>query len=96
MAEHDTKRAQDIVLQISRGGGGGGTMNYNALINKPKINGVELVEDKSLEELGVEEMTNADILETFKRVFEYRSKRPCLTISTKESTMKDCSSCCNF
>lgn len=69
MAEHDTKRAQDIVLQISRGGGGGGTMNYNALTNKPKINGVELVGNKSFEELGVETLTNQQIFDIYNRVF---------------------------
>lgn len=35
------------------GGGGGGTTNYNMLLNKPKINGVELRGDKTLEELGI-------------------------------------------
>ena len=36
------------------GGGGDGTTDYNALKNKPKINGVELEGDKSLEDLGIE------------------------------------------
>lgn len=35
------------------GGGGGGTANYNALQNKPKINGVELIGDKSGDDLGL-------------------------------------------
>lgn len=35
------------------GGGGGGTTNYNALQNKPKINGVELIGDKSGDDLGL-------------------------------------------
>lgn len=34
-------------------GGGSGTSNYNSLANKPKINGVELVGDKTTEELGI-------------------------------------------
>ena len=33
------------------GGGGGGTSNYNALSNKPQVNGVELRGDKSTENL---------------------------------------------
>ena len=37
---------------IKKGGGGGGTDDYNVLINKPKINGVEIVGNKSLAELG--------------------------------------------
>ena len=32
----------------------GGTTNYNELSSKPKINGVELKGDKSLEELGID------------------------------------------
>lgn len=40
--------------QIGPGGGGtGGTSNYNDLENKPKINGVELAGEKSLEDIGV-------------------------------------------
>lgn len=35
------------------GGSGGGTNDYNALANKPKINGVELAGDKTGEELGI-------------------------------------------
>lgn len=34
-------------------GGGGGTTNYNSLTNKPSINGVELIGNKTLEQLGV-------------------------------------------
>ena len=35
--------------------GGGGTDNYNELINKPKINGTELVGDKTSQDLGLAE-----------------------------------------
>lgn len=34
------------------GGGGGGTDNYNELINKPKIGGVELTGNKTINDLG--------------------------------------------
>ena len=34
--------------------GGGGTTNYNALFNKPSINGVTLMGDKSAKELKLE------------------------------------------
>lgn len=47
------------VLEESGGGGGGeGTTNYNSLENKPKINGVELESDKTLEDLGINIPTN--------------------------------------
>lgn len=35
------------------GGGSGGTTNYNQLENKPKINGVALIGDKSAADLGI-------------------------------------------
>lgn len=34
-------------------GGGGGCCNYNELSNKPRINGVELIGNKTLDQLGV-------------------------------------------
>ena len=42
--------------------------DYEKLVNKPSINGVELVSDKSFEELGVSPMTNSEILEIIKLV----------------------------
>ena len=36
------------------GGGGGGTSDYSQLTNKPKINNVELSDDKSLDDLGIQ------------------------------------------
>lgn len=44
----------EVLLAIAKksgGGGGGGTTNYNALRNKPHINGIELSGDKSTEDL---------------------------------------------
>ena len=40
--------------------------DYEKLHNKPKINGVELVSDKSFEELGDHVLTNFEILELMK------------------------------
>ena len=45
----------DKTINIPTGGGEGGTSNYNALENKPKINGVELSGEKSLEDIGAVE-----------------------------------------
>ena len=42
----------------SIGGGSGGTSNYNALTNKPKINNVELKGNKSLNDLGIQPAGN--------------------------------------
>lgn len=35
--------------------------DYERLTNKPKINGVEVVSEKSIEDYGMEEMTNFEI-----------------------------------
>ena len=40
--------------------------DYEKLVNKPKINGVELVQDKSFEDLGDHVLTNFEILELMK------------------------------
>lgn len=40
--------------------------DYEKLNNKPKINGVELVQDKSFEDLGDHILTNFEILELMK------------------------------
>ena len=39
----------------------GGTKDYNRLNNKPQINDVELIGNKSFEDLGVESLTNIEI-----------------------------------
>ena len=39
--------------------------DYEKLIKKPRINEVELVGNKTLEELGIEERTNQDIDDMF-------------------------------
>ena len=41
--------------------GGGGTLNYNALINHPRIEGHELIGNKSFPELGLRNITQQDI-----------------------------------
>lgn len=51
-------------IEISSGGGGtGGTTDYDELVNHPKINGVELVGDKSTDELGINIPTKISDLE---------------------------------
>lgn len=39
----------------------GGTYDYNTLENRPRINGVELIGDKTNEELLIEALSNEDI-----------------------------------
>lgn len=62
-------KAQDVyailngkIKNSGSGGGGTGTTDYNDLINKPKVNGVELTGEKTLDDLGVaskEEINNS-------------------------------------
>ena len=46
------------------------TTNYNELINKPQINSVELIGNKSFEELGDHTLSNLEIKNIFNRVFK--------------------------
>ena len=46
------------------------TNNYNELINKPQINSVELMGNKSFEDLGDHLLTNLEIKAIFNRVFK--------------------------
>ena len=52
---NDTGVETDIELETN------GTNDYNDLVNKPSINGVELVGDKTTEELDILPLTNAEI-----------------------------------
>jgi hypothetical protein len=51
------------ILLARRMGGRGGTTNYNALSNKPKINSVELTGDKSSSDLGLQDVLTSAQLE---------------------------------
>ena len=51
----DTEIETDIELSTV------GTNDYNDLVNKPSINGVELVGDKTTEELDILPLTNDEI-----------------------------------
>lgn len=46
---------------ISATGGGGGTTDYTTLSNKPKINNVELSDNKSLSDLGIDVAISAEV-----------------------------------
>ena len=51
-----------IAAAIAKGsGGGGGTRSYNLLENKPKINNVELVGNKSLDDIGVSSAIQTEV-----------------------------------
>lgn len=64
----EIETVNEIVGEVSINTGGG-TLNYEYLYNKPKINNVELIQNKTLEDLGIQEkgeypsqsLSNSDI-----------------------------------
>jgi len=56
LADLTTTAKTNLVAAINEaaaGGGGGGTTDYNALSNKPQINGITLTGNKSFSDLGL-------------------------------------------
>lgn len=48
-----TGEFESILMGGTNGGGSGGTTDYNELSNKPKINGVTLTGNKTLNDIGI-------------------------------------------
>lgn len=44
--------------------------DYEKLVNRPSINGVELIKDKSFEDLGMSELTALDVYKILENVWE--------------------------
>lgn len=55
----------EVGFDESVGGAGGGTMNYNDLINKPQIEGVTLIGNKMFPDLNLDALTNTEIQTIF-------------------------------
>lgn len=72
----DIRRSKDLEINVNRGsaslelgvnqGGGAGTKNYEKLNNKPQINGVELIGNKTSEDLGI--VSEADLAEAIEQI----------------------------
>lgn len=60
MSEHAIR---EYLKTIGSGGGGPGTQDYEGLSNKPQIEGVTLVGDKSFSDLHFDALTNMEIEE---------------------------------
>ena len=54
---------ENNVISATGGGGSGGTTDYELLENKPQINGIELLGNKSLTDLGIDIPTKTSDLE---------------------------------
>ena len=96
-AGEDTDNAKYYKEQAAASGGGiGGTTDYTALSNKPKINGVELTGDKTSEDLGItggggngniltfeniQVATTSFVEDTTYEEFGYRADIPCVGIT---------------
>ena len=52
-----------LFAKLKNGGGAGGTSDYNALTNKPTINGVTIEGDKTSEDYGIESADRREVLE---------------------------------
>ena len=64
-----THLEQVIALYGGTGGSGGsGTTNYNVLLNKPSINGIELRGNKTLADLGITNYDDTQIKEDINEV----------------------------
>lgn len=61
MGTNSAENPFKIVAEGGGSGGSGGTTDYNDLSNKPKINGVTLSGNKSLEDLGIRDMTEEEV-----------------------------------
>lgn len=73
----EIRQEKDVGLNISTKrnislglGPSSGTSNYEYLSHKPSINSVELVGDKSFEDLGDKTLTNIEIKQMFDRIFK--------------------------
>ncbi len=56
-----TKTESDNKYALKGEGGGGGTTDYNALSNRPQINGETLSGNKSLADLGINNLSTSDV-----------------------------------
>ena len=61
-----TGKTNTVNLSVTTHPGGEGTRDYELLYNKPQINGIELVKNKTFESLGLNEITNTELNEMFK------------------------------
>lgn len=57
---------EELNIKLKNDVVGTGTSNYEELKNKPKINEIELIGNKSFEDLGLIPMSNTEIENLFK------------------------------
>ena len=69
--DEENKQWKEIV-EVGGGSGEGGTTNYNQLTNKPKINNIELIGNKTLQELNLASLDDIQALENDKANYAYK------------------------
>ena len=62
------KSGDEVLSRQALPASGGGVSDYELLANKPFINGEELIGEKSLQQFGIEEITNLEIEEIIKSI----------------------------
>ena len=67
--EIDLEVMGDKTIDVEVDGSGQAPGRYPPLLEKPSINGVVLIDDKTFEDLGDHTLTNIEIINLFKRVF---------------------------
>lgn len=80
------------VESIEQTSGGGGTLNYNELYNKPQINGTELSGNKSLDNLGIQAKLTFDSAPTEDSENPVESGGVYGALAGKQDTISDLSS----
>lgn len=62
-------RIEHYLYEIAQKGGGGGTKDYNDLINKPTIEGQELSGNLTLDDIGDEPISDDEIIDAINEAF---------------------------
>ena len=79
---------EKVIAKYSNGSGGGvGTGDYNALKNKPSINGVELSGDKTLAELGIEKYDDSQVKQMINNLSYRKQEKSDVALKTQDKTL---------
>ena len=79
---------EKVIAKYGNGSGGGiGTGDYNALKNKPAINGVELSGDKTLAELGIEKYDDTQVKQMINNLSYRKQDKTDVTLKTEDKTL---------
>ena len=79
---------EKVIAKYGNGSGGGvGTGDYNALKNKPSINGTVLSGDKTLAELGIENYDDSQVKQMINNLSYRKQEKTDVTLKTEDKTL---------